>query len=78
MQAQQAQQQQQMLRERQRLQAMGMGDMIDDSIDFGGTNSYFVPQNQEDRILVEKMRNMNPNKARALAKARERALRNRF
>lgn len=78
MQAQQAQQQQQMLRERQRLQAMGMGDMINDSIDFGGTNSYFVPQNQEDRILVEKMRNMNPNKARALAKARERALRNRF
>ena len=75
---QQLQQQQQMYQQQQAQRGRGMGDIIDDSVDFGGSNPYFVPQSQEDRILVEKMRTMNPNKARALAKARERALRNRF
>lgn len=78
LQQQQQMQRQQAMQQRQRMRSMGFDDMVDDSIDFGGNNQYFVPQTQEDRILAEKMRNMNPNKARALAKARERALRNRF
>lgn len=60
---------------------VGLGNIDDDLVDFGGQtpgaanqNQYFVPQNQKDVELAAKMQNMNPAKARALARARERAL----
>ncbi len=76
MQQQQMMQQQRM--QQQRRAAGGIGMLSeDDMADFGGeahANQYFVPQNERDMALAEKMRNMNPAKARALARARERGL----
>lgn len=86
-QAQQQQMQQQMAARQgqmspaQMQQARAMGsfmDINDDMVEFGGvapdTNQYFVPQNEKDFELAEKMKHMPPAKARALAKARERAM----
>ena len=82
-QAQQQQMQQQMAARQgqmspaQMQQARAMGsfmDINDDMVEFGGlapdTNQYFVPQNEKDFEL----KHMPPAKARALAKARERAM----
>lgn len=81
MQQQRMQQQQMMQQQRmqqQRRAAGGIGMLSeDDMADFGGQaagNPYFVPQNERDVALAEKMRNMNPAKARALARARERGI----
>ena len=49
-----------------------VADITDDLVDFG--NQYFEPQTDADRELAAKMQNMNPAKARALAKARGRAM----
>lgn len=39
-------------------------------------NQYFTPQSQSEMELAEKMQNMNPARARAVARARERAVAN--
>ena len=69
------QQQQQMQQQQMRLR--GAGSYTNSDFDGGaGSNPYFVPQNEKDLELSEKMRHMSPTKARALAKARERAIAN--
>lgn len=78
-------QQQQMMQQRmaqQQRRGPGFGMLNDDDLaDFAGSgpaatpqNQYFVPQNERDAALAEKMRHMNPAKARAIARARERGL----
>lgn len=83
----QARQQQIMLQQQQQMQQQiqrrgaapaqaGMGMAPAGAEYRQGGNPYFVPQNEKDMALSEKMRHMSPTKARALAKARERALAN--
>ena len=75
---QQQQQQQQQRQAQPGMQGGSVMDIKDDMVEFGGlapeANPYFVPQNEKDIALAEKMKSMPPAKARALAKARERAL----
>lgn len=74
----QARQQQQMLQQQQQMQQQiqRRGGISNQDYFNGGGNPYFVPQNEKDLELAEKMRHMSPTKARALAKARERAIAN--
>lgn len=71
--------QQQQLQQQQHMFSRHTGVIVDDMASFGGgTHQYFVPETQEDMILAEKMKKMSPARARAVAKARERALKHRF